>query len=242
MIENFEGDSTVMVFRIQHCYADGSALVEFLHTFFDDPKVAHSPPPASFFGEMRDRLYVQIAALFLVPWLVIKLALQRADESCLHGPKLSGTKSVALLEADFDLEEVKEVKDALGVTINDVMCCVVAGALGKIANGQADIPPRTTAQSGPNGTSSTIKPKSNPHVVKTISASIPINVRPAGSPVLMQNDFSIVRLGLPANESDPIKRVQAFQSMSRALKRSVDPLAMVFAISVLKLFPAFFTS
>lgn len=152
VLNDFEKDSTVMVFRIHHSYADGAALVTFVESLFDDREEKDETPP-SFFGKIRDKMIIKIGALLLFPLVMISYAMQSKDCSPLHGPILTGKKRVAWLKNDFKIADVgtlevsrlighffqvKRVKDAGKCTLNDVMCAVVAGALSRYFVGHCD--------------------------------------------------------------------------------------------------------
>lgn len=68
----------------------------------------------------------QIAkAIFQGPARMIEKILFPADQHCLHGPKLTGIKTLAWSDP-VDLTLIKEIKEATGTTINDVLMACLA--------------------------------------------------------------------------------------------------------------------
>ncbi len=93
------------------------------------------------------------------------------------------------------LDEVKRIKDELGVTVNDVMLATVAGALR-----------RHMARRGAQTDGIELK------------AMVPISVRTEGSSG--GNEVTAVMARLPVSEPDPARRIQAVQAEMDGLKES----------------------
>jgi WS/DGAT/MGAT family acyltransferase len=94
--------------------------------------------------------------------------------------------------SSVSLDDVKAVKNALGVTVNDVVLAVMAGALRSYLDRRGELPDRS------------------------LVASIPTSVR-AADDEQFGNKVSSMFAALPVEESDPIERVRAVaRSMSGA--------------------------
>ena len=127
---------------------------------------------------------------------------------------LGGRKQVAWA-SPMPLEDVRTVAHALGVTINDVLMSVIAGALGRYLRNRR---------------------------VKTqglkIRATLPVNLRPPEEPLSLGNRFGMVLLELPVGLADPIKRVKVVHESMQALKSSEQPPAAFATLAVLGSLPA----
>ncbi len=203
-----------VIFRIHHCMGDGVALVPILFSLMDrdDPAVeAYANPQPAQVGagkSGRNKLAVGLAAAIAGGPVLLGKALAPRDKSPLHGPQCSGTKRVAWSE-EIDLAAIKELKNALGATVNDVLMACVAGAFQRYAGAHGEQP------------------------LKRFRVSMPVNVRWPTEPLLMENRFATVLLKLPAHLSDVRERVLATKRRMDRLKRSVEPIAMFGAQNLL---------
>jgi WS/DGAT/MGAT family acyltransferase len=114
-----------------------------------------------------------------------------------HG---SGKKVVAWCEP-LPLEPVKAVGKALGASINDVLLCCVAGAIGRYLRDQGD---DTTGCD--------------------IRAMVPVNLRPLSEAWQLGNRFGLVPLLVPAGIENPIERLGVVHARMQALKESYQPV------------------
>jgi len=230
-IENYQGGCALLV-RIHHCIADGISLVRVLLSLTDSSpeprlsRVSAASPPAvhapkgirQFFSRAlhNGQTAVDQARLFLksirnepdYPFKLVstagniavdllKLGLTPAEpDTCLKTP-LSGRKHVAWADP-LSLAEVKVCARALRGTANDVLLCAAAGALQRhfIATGEA------TPECG-------------------IRVAVPFNLRPIKQPVeTLGNQFGLVLVTLPVEETDPVMRFRQVQENMNRLKRS----------------------
>lgn len=205
VVEHFGDDASAFLVRIHHSMADGIALMVVIFTLMEEMTAEHPTAPS---GAIRPSavtggngllraLYIPLAA----PGILVGLLCGWPDRHALHGPRISGTKHVAWTEP-LDLEVVKAVKNRLGATVNDVLMACVSGALSRYLQ-------ENTGQ-----------------IVRRLRVSMPVNVRPAHEPALMENRFAAVPLTLPAGISQLPERVRAVKQRLDALKRSVRPLVI----------------
>ncbi|MFI5365288.1 MAG: WS/DGAT domain-containing protein [Candidatus Binatia bacterium] len=104
---------------------------------------------------------------------------------------------------DMDLAAVKDVKDRLGGTVNDVVLAIVSGALGRFLHGRGI------------------------HVQDLdFRAMIPVNVRTEGERERMGNRISMMVARLPLEERDPRRRLQRVIESIRELKQSKQALGV----------------
>ena len=230
-IENYEGGCALLV-RIHHCIADGISLVRVLLSLTDsspEPRLStvstssHPTvrPPAGLRQLFSRALHngqtaIEQAGLFLksirnepdypiklisaagnIAVDLLKLGLTPAEpNTCLKTP-LSGRKRVAWADP-LSLAEVKVCARALRGTANDVLLCAAAGALQRhfVASGEV------TPECG-------------------IRVAVPFNLRPMRQPIeTLGNQFGLVLVTLPVEETDPVMRFRQVQENMNRLKRS----------------------
>jgi WS/DGAT/MGAT family acyltransferase len=144
------------------------------------------------YGLARDgkQLLDDVAALALMP-----------DDSKTrlkgHG---SGRKRVAWCEP-LPLDEVKAVGKALGASVNDVLLCAAAGAIGHWLGDSGEDP-----------------------ADKDIRALVPVNLRPLEQAWQLGNRFGLVPLLLPVGTANPLQRLRTVNQRMSALKNSFQPL------------------
>ncbi len=221
VVEGLEHGHQAFVSKIHHSLIDGIAGVAILAALFDmsadaplepaeppEPIVAeHVPSDAEMLGSRRwsrsrsGRRRSVRALTNSVPGVV--RAVRRArDESLdvalpLTAPRLSMNRTITahriLSFSSVALADVKAVKNALGVTVNDVVLAVTAGALRSYLEGRDELPDRP------------------------LVASIPTSVRADDDADKFGNQVSSMFAALPVEIADPVERVRAVaRSMSGA--------------------------
>ncbi|MEP6823660.1 MAG: wax ester/triacylglycerol synthase family O-acyltransferase [Ramlibacter sp.] len=128
------------------------------------------------------------------------LALMPDDSKTRLKGKPGNAKRVAWCEP-IPLDEVKAVGRALNCSINDVLLCCVAGAIGEYLRGLGD-----DVQG------------------QEIRAMIPVNLRPLDQAYKLGNRFGLVPLVLPIGMENPIERVYEVRRRMNSLKGSTQPL------------------
>jgi WS/DGAT/MGAT family acyltransferase len=233
------GDGCALAVRIHHCYADGIALVRVLLSLADAPQelTASAGSGAAAAREAERRLErlapessdlidrglhlafhpdeigevarqgIGIAAEFA------RVALLADDPPTPLRGKLSTRKRVAWAEP-MPLEAARSTAHALGCTINDVLTAAVAGAFGAyLRSVGVDV-------SG-----------------MSIRATVPVNMRPAGEPPTLGNQFGLVFVPLPIGIANPYERIFSVHAQMQALRQSQQPLMSMVLLAVLGLGP-----
>jgi WS/DGAT/MGAT family acyltransferase len=205
VVENFEDGGSACVVRLHHCIGDGVALVTVIFHFMDElNEIAGAPGPAVIVpaaGAPRSRFIRMLQIPLAAPGILLRRLLWFPDRHALHGPKVSGQKQVAWT-APLDLQVVKDIKNRLGATVNDVLMAAVTGALSRYIEHQAG------------------------EIVERLRISMPVSVRPAQASITLENRFAAVPLELPAGISHARERVAAVKLRMDALKQSVVPIVI----------------
>jgi WS/DGAT/MGAT family acyltransferase len=103
--------------------------------------------------------------------------------------------------ADFELADLKRVKNAFGGTVNDVSLAVVAGALRRW------LAERDVALDGVE-----------------LKALVPVSIRTEDEHGELGNKLTAMRGPLPVGVADPIERLRVISAAMDALKASKQPL------------------
>ncbi len=204
-------DGSAFIVRIHHAIGDGATLVPVLFALVDphrqrDEDEGEVSPRVETGKAVYAKTAVKVAAAAAGPYVLLKKAIRRRDANALTGSVLSGTKRVSW-SAPLDLDKIKDVKNRLGATVNDVLMACVAGSV------------RRYDQHHGNGR------------LHAVRATVPVNVRAPEEPYKMGNKFAAVLLELPGDVSDPLERVRETKRRMDRLKRSVEPLVMYGAAS-----------
>jgi diacylglycerol O-acyltransferase / wax synthase len=205
VVENFEDGGSACVVRLHHCIGDGVSLVTVIFHFMDeltgsggDPAPAAIRPAAGAPGSGFLRmLQIPLAA----PGILLRRMLWTPDRHALHGPRVSGQKQVAWI-APIDLQVVKDIKNRLGATVNDVLMAVVSGALSRYIEHRAG------------------------QIVERLRISMPVSIRRPHGTITLENRFAAVPLELPAGIDKARERVAAVKARMDALKQSVAPIVI----------------
>lgn len=206
VIGQFGDDSSVILARVHHSIGDGIALVSVVFALMEEMTSEHETVPA------RDRIRPAAAAMgrgFLkaasvplaAPGILLKRLLWQPDRHAMHGAKVSGRKQLAWT-APFDLAVVKQARQRLDATVNDVLMAVVSGAFSRYLATHAG------------------------QTIHKLHISMPVNVRTAGEPLRLENRFAAVPLELPAGIEHIGDRVRAVKVQMDALKQSVVPIVV----------------
>ena len=118
----------------------------------------------------------------------------------------------------MDLGRIKEVKNRLGCTVNDVQMAVVSGGVRRFGLRRSE-----------SGRGSEIQ---------NFRVSMPVNVRAPSEPPTMDNRFGAVMVELPVDIGPIDSRMQAIRKRMNALKRSVEPFVYYGSVTfLLKVLP-----
>jgi diacylglycerol O-acyltransferase len=221
VVEGLDHGYYAFVVKVHHSLIDGASGVEILASLFDlepepEPKVADIAPdwepehvPSDF--ELLSHSAISFAQR---PVLFVKAAnnlgrsvvrgVQRARERELDvplpltAPRLSMNRSITphrkVAFASIPLADIKEAKNALGVTVNDVVLSITAGAMRNYLIGRGELPDRA------------------------LVAAIPTNVRADGEREL-GNQISAMFAALPVEIEHPLARVEAVERSTAGWKQ-----------------------
>jgi len=212
-----------IVGKAHHCMVDGIAAVELAALLFDPDPVA--PPdgpddwaPASapstgelMLGGMLDRARDQVrlaghsARIALSPGRLLAGA-ERAGRALGHS--LSRTVPDRTLNEPISpyrrlgtlprgMDELRRVKRAFGVTVNDVVLAVAAGGVRRYLERRGERP-------------------------RPLKAMVPVNVRVGGGSDL-GNRIAFLFMELPCDEPDPVSRLAGIHLATRERKAAGEP-------------------
>jgi len=206
VIPDFGDGGTALFVRVHHVMGDGISMVPVLFQLMD------SEPEAELQVKTRGNAgspwkVNTLASLIGGPFLLGR-ALSPADDSMVHGQALSGTKRVAWTQP-LDLSKVKDIKNRLGATVNDILMTAVAGAFRRYGE-------RYPGED-----------------LKRVRVSMPVNVRPPDEEPKLENKFAAVMFDLPVHLPTLPARLAETKKRMDALKRSVEPLIYYGAVNVL---------
>ena len=223
VIDGLDGDRTGIVSKVHHCMVDGVSGIGLLLATLDLTPEPAPPPDAQpwrpaplpdpgarvaeAFWDQLDRQRQLLQGLqegMLDPGLrlrqsqevarAIRLAspdLTRSGASSPFTTKLSSTRRVAFSEMSF--VEIREIRSALGGTVNDVVLAILAGALRSyLGERNATREPRV---------------------------AIPVNVRLEDEAETMGNRISFMVAALPIGEADAATRLRIIRERLDTLKR-----------------------
>jgi diacylglycerol O-acyltransferase / wax synthase len=221
VVEGLERGHYAFVAKIHHALIDGASGVEILASLFDlepdpGPKVTDIAPDWDPEHIPTDIELVSHAALSLAqsPVQLVRAAsslgrsvvrgIQRARERSLDvplpltAPRLTMNRSITphrkVAFASVPLAEIKETKNALGVTVNDVVLGITTGALRSYLLRRDELPDRS------------------------LVAAIPTDIRAEGENEL-GNRVSAMFASLPVEIEDPLERIEAVRRSTTGWKQ-----------------------
>jgi len=197
-----EGEKkTVAILRFHHGIGDGVSIVRMLIRELDQTLPTTAGPTKKKFAARSHKILEVIYTVLTAPAQAFKLLSLPYDNHALHGPRLSGNKLVSWTP-DFDLDLVKAMKNAAGMTVNDILMSCVA---------------------------STFQTYFRRHTSKTpsqITASVPVDLRFNLNPddLTLDNQFSVVFLPLPLDKKNRLTTLKETRNRMNSIKKSTEPL------------------
>jgi len=231
LVEGFADGRFAIVYKTHHAMADGISAVDIGMLLFDTEPVrepaggeqpwapARPPSGAALIGHAgtgilatlrrfgrwlrrafrdpgraRRRAGDGLAGLWEVTWNLFRPA-----------PKMPINTAIgrgrSFAWADFELAELKQVKNAFGGTVNDVALAVVAGALRRW------LLEREVAVDGVE-----------------LKALVPVSIRTEDEHGELGNKLTAMRGPLPVGVADPVERLRVISAAMDSLKASKQPL------------------
>ena len=230
-IPNLPTGSFAVYTKMHHSLVDGAGGQSFMAALHDlepvPPRVDEDRDPPARFGDLQptDVRLLGKALLRTVPRVVdgvkstagtlggLASMLKRivTDElppAQMVSPKTRFDRPVGhnrVFEArEFLLDDIKALKNAAGVTVNDISVAIVAGAMRQYLLAHNELPE------------------------ESLSASMPVNMRSRVGETQDNNQIGSITSPLHTNIADPIERLQAIKKSLDEAKAYIDtPLAAV---------------
>lgn len=225
-LKGIEGGRWAILSKVHHCVVDGIGGTDLMAELFDlhpDASPPAAPPawaprpgpsPAGMVADgARDAVGWPLRSLAGVPGLVRQRLPARADmaafaggladsarrlmapaASCLNGP-VGPQRQWAWTTAS--LPRVKQIRDELGGTVNDVLLAAITGGFRDLLIERGDL--------------------SDGLVVRSL---VPVSVRGAAERGVTSNRLSAVLANLPVAEPDPIRRLQLVRGQMDQIKHT----------------------
>jgi WS/DGAT/MGAT family acyltransferase len=131
--------------------------------------------------------------------LLVRDELIAAPDSSLNVP-IGATRRIATVHVE--LQELQNVRCALGGTVNDVVLCAATGALRELLLERGEDPPH-----------------------QGLRAMVPVNIRREGDRGELGNKVSSLFVELPVAEADPLRRYELVRATARERKAGGQALA-----------------
>ena len=225
VIEGLEGDRFALYLKLHHMQFDGVAGVRFFQRFLSAQPGAGVPRPPWEVGFGAPRLSGEadgqqrggivrdvVGGIRSLPaiarssgGLALEMLARRQPELALPfgapTSPLNGRIQAARRFATqlYEFDRVRALADASGATINDVFLAVCAGALRRYLGERGELPDRT------------------------LTAGLPMSVRPAGDTEL-GNAITFIQAKLYTDEADPLARLEAIHRSTTAAKTRLEGL------------------
>jgi diacylglycerol O-acyltransferase / wax synthase len=227
IVEGLEHARVAMVSKIHHSTIDGVSGAELLTQLFDleaDPPPRVLPEPPSGTDTMPSDLHLigqSLATRLTAPVEITRLAwrtgrsvlgvrrVRRSPDEAkgalpLTTPRTSLNAAVTphrkVAFATIALDDVKELKNALGVTVNDVVLAICTGALRRYLHERNELPQ------------------------EPLVATVPVSVHPFTEHRPGTNKVSAMFVSLPCGIDDPLERVEAIRSGTKGAKSEHNAL------------------
>jgi diacylglycerol O-acyltransferase len=227
-VTGLAGDRVAAVGKIHHSVADGVAVATLLANVVDEaggtlaPEAPVDDRPAEAIPSagrlLRDALVDHVRQALVLPGLVARTArnvrrvLAQRRRVPLVPPRpvvdaprtsLNGalTPRRAFASTALPLAEIRAVRTAFDVTLNDVLLALVAGALRRYLADRGELPRRP------------------------LVAEVPVAIDPVGGPRrLAGNHLSNIFISLCTEIDDPVRRLRAIHEAAIAAKRQHEVL------------------
>jgi diacylglycerol O-acyltransferase / wax synthase len=231
MVEGVGEDRFAIITKTHHCLLDGIAGNDFIKAITDPvpsfnvtgfvpswmPRPA--PHPVSLLAaSVRDQILapVRMAREAMQTSTEARRMLRELNESWRpllrlarkgRAPITSLNQSIGRQRRyeflELEMAAVKQVRDGLGATVNDVLLAVVTGALRELLTARGD------------------------RLRDDLRVFVPVNARPPGAGNTPGNQVGAIFCPLPLTEADPVARVRKVAAAMNELKRGKEALATV---------------
>ncbi|HLS77429.1 MAG TPA: wax ester/triacylglycerol synthase family O-acyltransferase [Nocardia sp.] len=218
VVEGVEGDRIAVIAKYHHAAVDGITGADMLMHLCDPEPGVREPPPAQrprgdaepsdlrLLAEAALRFPARAGALGMVPKTIGMLAgfaLRRRNDEAgmalpLTAPRTPFNKTITPHRAvgftEVELDVVREIKDAFGVKVNDVVLAVVGDALREYLLARDALPDRS------------------------LLASVPVSVHESTRHTRGTNKVSSLFCELGTDIDDPVRRLAAVAEANKNAK------------------------
>lgn len=221
IIEGLEGGKFALVAKVHHAAVDGQTGAGFLIHFFSlTPEVKEPEPPKPIMAPeipsdaemleeaLRERMQQPASLLKLARKTIenvtelLEVRREAQPESvggtpltaprCVWNGSLTAKRSAAF--ARLPLDGIKEIKNAFGCTVNDVILAIASGTLRRYLENRGELPE------------------------ESLLACCPISVAPSAETSRGANHVSAMFTPMATHEADPAKRLRAIQEHTKGAK------------------------
>lgn len=225
VVEGLEGGHVGFVTKIHHCAADGVKAAELLTNVLDaEPDAPDPAPPEEPWRPERvpgrrellvRSLLARLRQLVWLPGLLrrtvdgFRRVRQRRRSGAVSPPlpfsapdlPFNGalTRRRLFASTSLPLAEVKDVKNAFGVTVNDVVLALCASSLRRWLLDHDALPDRP------------------------LVAGVPVSTRAPGE-TIAANSVSNLFTSIPVHEADPVERLRAIHEVMKGAKEQHNAL------------------
>ena len=212
LLDGLAGGRWALVTKTHHCLVDGVGSIDIGHVLLDASPDAPLPEGAlsRFTGNDHEPLWsapVRVARagvsaarhprtslqhIRAAAELIVREEVVAAPGSSLNRPT-SATRDFAAVR--FDVADIKDIKDRLGGTVNDVVLAICAGALRHLLLARGEEPP-----------------------AHGLRAQVPVNIRSPEREHALGNELTSLFVELPVAEPDPAARYFGIVERAEELK------------------------
>jgi WS/DGAT/MGAT family acyltransferase len=221
-IEGLDDGRVAMLTKIHHCLVDGvsgAGLSEILFDVTAEPRPPENPPSARRRGPALPRRELQLLGAAVnvgikTPYRVLRLIDQTVRQQLaartihdkppgyFEAPATRFNAPISqqrrITAARVPLDRVKAVKNAYGVTVNDVVLALVTGALRSYLDRTGELP------------------------MRALVAQVPVSTRTDATAV--GNAISSMTVSLPTELPDPAERIGAVHRSSQSAKQMAEAM------------------
>jgi diacylglycerol O-acyltransferase len=225
MVEGLQGGRWALMSKVHHCMVDGVAATDLMSVMFSDTTTlaapdSFSPPPEPSGLEILTQTIARRASpagqleavrrALLAPRQSLRSVAEVARAAIAAGPSMRPVGGSSLIGphrtwswASARLTDVKEVRAALGGTVNDVVLTLITNGFRELLESRGE-------------------PVEESLVIRTM---VPVSVRQRGETGVYNNRVSAVFAGLPVGMRDPARRLEAIRAEMDGLKSSKQAVA-----------------
>jgi diacylglycerol O-acyltransferase len=228
VVEGIERDRFALIIKAHHCMVDGVSGIDLIKAILHPETDPHAVRPSRDWLPRRKPTGTRLLFDEAVRRACVPLDMARAVPRVLAEPRRSFTQLkesvLSVAEAvgaglvrttasplnpeigpyrkfdwtEFDIADIKRIRQAFGGTLNDVVLATVAGMVG-----------RFLSRRGESVSAETV-----------FRAMVPVNMRKATDPVGPGNHVVNLFARLPIDEKDPRKRLEIVTELTAELKTS----------------------